>query len=96
VRSRTSRRPGAPLADRALVDPWVASFRAQQAAEKCIKAAPVIEQIHLPRTHELERLRSLLPAGWDLPDPETLVGLNRFAVAGRCPESMLDAGAEPT
>ena len=55
------------LAGRDLVDPWVASFHAQQAAEKCLKAALIMEQIRFPRTHELELLRSLLPAGWDLP-----------------------------
>ena len=84
------------LAGRDLVDPWVASFHAQQATEKCLKAALIMEQIRFPRTHELELLRSLLPAGWDLPDPETLAGISRFAVAGRYPEGMLDAGAEPT
>ena len=84
------------LADRDAVDPWVASFHAQQAAEKTVKAALVIEQIRFPRTHELERLRSLLPAGWELPDRETLAGLSRFAVAGRYPESLFDAGPEPT
>ena len=84
------------LAGRDELDPWVASFHAQQAAEKYMKAALVIEQIRFPRTHELERLRSLLPAAWNLPDPETLAGLSRFAVAGRYPEGMFDAGAEPT
>jgi HEPN domain-containing protein len=84
------------LAGRDLVDPWVASFHAQQATEKCLKAALIMEQIRFPRTHELELLRSLLPAAWDLPDPETLAGISRFAVAGRYPEGMLDAGAEPT
>jgi HEPN domain-containing protein len=84
------------LTDRDLVDPWVASFHAQQATEKCLKAALIMEQIRFPRTHELELLRSLLPAAWDLPDPESLAGLSRFAVAGRYPEGLLDAGAEPT
>lgn len=84
------------LADRDALDPWVASFHAQQAAEKCMKAALVMEQIRFPRTHELERLRPLLPAGWELPDQETLAGLSRFAVAGRYPEGLVDAGAEPT
>ena len=84
------------LADRDAVDPWVASFHAQQAAEKCLKAALIVEQIRFPRTHELERLRSLLPAAWDLPDQEALAGLSRFAVAGRYPEGLFDAGTEPT
>lgn len=84
------------LVDRDELDPWVASFHAQQAAEKTMKAALVVEQIRFPRTHELERLRSLLPAGWELPDQEALAGLSRFAVAGRYPESLFDAGPEPT
>ena len=78
------------------VDPWVASFHAQQAAEKYLKAALIIEQVRFPRTHELERLRPLLPAGWALPDQEALAGLSRFAVAGRYPEGPFDAGPEPT
>lgn len=84
------------LAGRDELDPWVASFHAQQAAERYLKAALVIEQIRFARTHELERLRPLLPTGWALPDQEALAGLSRFAVAGRYPEGMFDAGAEPT
>ena len=88
------------LADRDELDPWIASFHAQQAAEKYVKAALVIEQIRYPRTHELERLRPLLPAGWALPDQEALAGLSRFAVAGRYPEGPFDTGfdtgPEPT
>ena len=84
------------LADRDGLDPWAASFHAQQAAEKYVKAALIIEQIRFPRTHELERLRPLLPAGWALPDQEALAGLSRFAVAGRYPEGPFDAGPDPT
>ena len=84
------------LAARDELDPWVASFHAQQAAEKYIKAGLIIEQVRFPRTHELERLCPLLPAGWGLPDQEALAGLSRFAVAGRYPEGLFDAGAEPT
>ena len=84
------------MADRDELEPWVASFLAQQAAEKSVKAALVMEQIRFPRTLELERLRSLLPAGWKLADQEALAGLSRFAVAGRYPESLVDAGPEPT
>jgi HEPN domain-containing protein len=84
------------LADRDQVDSWVASFHAQQAIEKCLKAALIMEQVRFPRTHELELLRSLLSATWDLPDPHALAGISRFAVAGRYPEGMLEAGAEPT
>jgi HEPN domain-containing protein len=84
------------LADRDELDPWAASFHAQQAAEKYVKAALIIEQVRFPRTHELERLRPLLPAGWALPDREALAGLTRFAIAGRYPEGPFDAGPDPT
>ena len=84
------------LDDRDQLDPWVASFHAQQAAEKYLKGALVIVQIRFPRTHELERLQPLLPAGWAVPGREALAGLSRFAVAGRYPGSLFDAGPEPT
>lgn len=84
------------LAARDDLDPWVACFHAQQAAEKHVKAALIIEQVRFPRTHELERLRPLLPAGWALPDLDALAGLSRFAVAGRYPEDLFDSGPEPT
>ena len=84
------------LSARRELDPWIASFHAQQAAEKYLKAALIIEQVRFPRTHELERLRPLLPAGWVLPDEAALAGLSRFAVAGRYPEGPFDAGPEPT
>lgn len=48
------------------------------------------------RTHELERLRPLLPKDWVLPDREPLADLSRFAVAGCYPEGPFDAGPEPT
>jgi HEPN domain-containing protein len=84
------------LASRDEIEPWIASFHAQQATEKYVKAALVVEQIRFPRTHELERLRPLLPAGWELPDQEALADLSRFAVAGRYPEGPSDTGPEPT
>ncbi len=37
---------------------------AQQAAEKSLKAAFVLEGIDFPYTHDLNELRNLLPAGW--------------------------------
>ncbi len=47
------------LAARESLEPWVVAFHAQQSAEKCVKAALIIEQLRFPRTHELERLASL-------------------------------------
>lgn len=82
-------------ADRESIEPWAAAFHAQQSAEKCIKAALVIEQTPFPRTHELERLAALLGSEWNLPDAKRLAGFSRFAVAGRYPEGMIAAGHEP-
>ena len=84
------------LADREVLDPWVASFHAQQAAEKYLKAACVIEQVRFPRTHDLERLAPLLQTDWVLPDEQSLAALSRYAVAGRYPEGLLEGGPDPT
>lgn len=82
-------------ARRESLEPWVVAFHAQQAAEKSIKAALVIEQVRIPRTHELERLAALLQTDWGLPDDTRLAEMSRFAVVGRYPEGMSDVGPEP-
>lgn len=84
------------LVNRGATAPWIVTFHAQQAVEKHLKAALVVEQVPHPRTHELERLSSLLGADWGLPDQTTLAGLSLYAVAGRYPGDDLDAGQEPT
>ena len=84
------------LANREATAPWIVTFHAQQAVEKHLKAALVVEQAPHPRTHELERLSPLLPADWGLPDQATLAALSLYAVAGRYPVDDLDAGQEPT
>ncbi len=48
-------------------EPSLACFFVQQAAEKSLKAALVTERIDPPRTHDLNKLRDLLPGGWELP-----------------------------
>ncbi len=40
-----------------------ACFHSQQAAEKALKAALVLEGIEFPYVHDLTRLRNLLPGG---------------------------------
>lgn len=77
------------------IDPWAVAFHAQQAAEKAIKAALVMEQVRIPRVHELERLVSLLPTDWALPDVAELARLSRYAVAGRCPSGGIDTEPGP-
>ena len=44
--------------------PRYACWFSQQAAEKALKAARVLEGIEFPYTHDLPRLRTLLPDGW--------------------------------
>ncbi len=44
--------------------PRLACYHAQQAVEKALKAALVVEGIAPPRHHNLEALRALLPALW--------------------------------
>ena len=59
------------LADRTLVDPWVASFHAQQPIEKCLKAALIMEQVRFPgRTSSSCCARSFRQPGISrTPDP---------------------------
>ena len=84
------------IASREGLEPWVASYHAQQAAEKYIKAALVFEQVLFPHTHELERLVPLLRTEWHLPDAKTLAGMSRFAVIGRYPGGMTDMETDPS
>ena len=63
-------------------------FQAQQAAEMALKAALVYLQIDFPRTHELDVLRGLIPAGWAAREalPE-LTRLSSWSVRERSPGS---------
>ena len=51
------------LADRSSA-PRHVCWHAQQAAERALKAALVLEGIDFPFTHDLNALRNLLPASW--------------------------------
>ncbi len=70
-------------------------FHAQQAAEKAIKSIFVFLQTEFPYTHDLNRLRGLLPEDWpvkeELPD---LSGLTFWATRGRYPGSPREATKE--
>lgn len=59
---------------------------AQQATEKGIKAALIFEDIEVPRTHELQRLISLLPDKWQqtLRHPN-LANVTAWSTASRYP-----------
>ena len=66
--------------------PRHACWFAQQAAEKALKAALVLEGIEFPLRHDLDALRNLLPAGWTVKQehPE-LAELTEWAVEARYP-----------
>lgn len=73
-------------------------FAAQQAAEKALKAICVYEQIDFPFTHNIERLRRLVPDRWAIADAAVhLSTLTPWAVAGRYPADAPEATTtEPT
>ena len=57
-----------------------ACFHSQQAAEKALKAALVLEGIEVPYVHDLRRLRNLLPDGW--PGGPSNIALQRLTEWG--------------
>jgi HEPN domain-containing protein len=61
-------------------------FLAQQAAEKSIKAILVFAEVDFPKTHDLDRLRDLIPAGWKFKElfPD-LAELTIWSVESRYP-----------
>jgi HEPN domain-containing protein len=75
--------------------PRISCFHAQQAAEKSIKAIFVFLQVDFPFTHDLNRLRDLLPEGWtvkeDFPD---FTDLSEWAVEPRYPGDLREATQE--
>jgi len=62
-------------------------FHAQQCAEKYVKAILVAHAIDFPKTHDMARLRQLMPAGLALPLSERETDLlTDYAVETRYPE----------
>jgi HEPN domain-containing protein len=71
--------------------PRQACFAAQQAAEKALKAVLVLLEIEFPFTHDLDRLRDLIPSGWRVKtEHPDLAGLTIWAVEARYPGDMPD------
>ncbi len=76
-----------------LADRWPrhGCWLAQQAAEKALKALLISRQIDFPYSHDLDRLRGLLPPGSSLhaacPD---LAELTQWAVEARYPDDLPD------
>ena len=71
-----------------------ACFHSQQAAEKALKAALVLEGIEFPYVHDLRRLRNLLPDGWP-GDPAdiALQRLTQWGAESRYPSDWPDLAA---
>jgi HEPN domain-containing protein len=72
--------------------PHIGCFHAQQCAEKALKAILVFLQIRFPFRHDLDEVRDLTPAGWDVvtahPD---LSALTQWATIGRYPGNWPEA-----
>ena len=61
-------------------------FLAQQAAEKSIKAGLIFAGVPVPRSHDLDALRNLLPEGWRAKaEHPGLAALSVWAVEARYP-----------
>lgn len=66
--------------------PRHATWLAQQSAEKAIKAVLIFLQIDFPRRHDLDALRNLVPAGWQVRESHPdLTELTEWAVEARYP-----------
>jgi len=61
-------------------------FLAQQAAEKALKAVLVLLEVEFPFTHDLDRLREIVPSGWQVKTTfPNLYALSVWAVEARYP-----------
>ncbi len=72
--------------------PRFVCWHSQQAAEKALKAALVLEEIDFPFTHDLNALSNLLPDSWILrADHSDLADLTEWAVEARYPSEWPEA-----
>ena len=61
-------------------------FMSQQAGEKALKAILVYLGINFPKTHDLDLIRELIPAGWKVKEKfPQLYDLSVWAVESRYP-----------
>ena len=66
--------------------PRHACWLSQQAAEKALKAALVLDEVEFPFTHDLDALRNLLPGSWSVRDTHPdLAELTEWAMETRYP-----------
>lgn len=67
-------------------------YFAQQAVEKALKAIFVFHKIEFPLTHDLDRLRALIPEGWSVKQSSVgLTVLTVWAIGARYPDDLPDA-----
>ena len=77
---------GARLMSGAPTAPRHACWLSQQAAEKALKAALILEEVDFSYTHDLDALRNLLPDGWAVRDTHAdMAELTEWAVETRYP-----------
>jgi len=75
--------------------PRHACLHAQQSAEKAIKSIYVFLDMRVPRSHDLDMLRNLLPDGWDIKTRfDDLSELSLWAVESRYPGNWPEARHE--
>jgi HEPN domain-containing protein len=61
-------------------------FLSQQCGEKAIKAVLIYEEVKFPKHHDLDRLRDLVPQGWNVKEKfPDLAELTIWAVESRYP-----------
>lgn len=70
--------------------PRIVAFHAQQAAEKAIKGALILDDVAPPPKHDLEELRRLLPDAWQVKRrPASLDRLTDYGVDAKYPDHMV-------
>ena len=70
--------------------PRIVAFHAQQAAEKAIKAALILDDLAPPPKHDLEELRRLLPDVWQVKRrPTSLDRLTDYGVDAKYPDHII-------
>jgi HEPN domain-containing protein len=69
----------------------IASFLAQQAAEKALKAVLIEHTMDVPRVHDLVAIARLLPVAIEALDQAQLEELSGWAVEGRYPADLPEA-----
>ena len=61
-------------------------FMSQQSGEKALKAILVYLELNFPKTHDLDLIRELIPAGWNVKEKfPQLYDLSVWAVESRYP-----------